>query len=110
MQNTSYEPPRRTQPHVRSAAPHKRKPFFQRPAAYILLAVVGLVVIIRALLPTFILHKINSYTGTFSSLYGLYIDELDIDLFRMAYTGKNVSGYLKKENFEFLTIKKVNFL
>jgi hypothetical protein len=84
-----------------------QKPW-HRKSFYWISGIIALLIVVRAILPGLVLKKLNTYLANFSPLYGLHIDDLDLQLFRMAYSFDRVSGKLKKNSFEFMTIEKVD--
>lgn len=67
-----------------------------------------LIVILRILAPSFILKRLNAYLRSFSPLYSLHIDDLDLHFYRMAYSFEGVEGVLKKDHFKFLEIPRID--
>ncbi len=73
----------------------------------ILIGVVVLLVVLRILLPIVILSRLNNYLATFSPIYAIHIEGLDIGFFTLSYTGHNTVGTYKKNNTPFFTTKRV---
>jgi len=74
----------------------------------ILGAVVALLVVIRLLLPGFLLRKMNARLAEASPLYSVHIGDLDLHIWRMAYTFHDAHGVLKRNGSEFITVPKID--
>ncbi len=67
-----------------------------------------LLIAVRLLLPPFVLRHLNSYLATFSPVYSLHIQALDISIFRMSYEFENATGVYKKDGQEFFKVESVD--
>jgi hypothetical protein len=70
--------------------------------------ILAVLVVLRLLLPGYILRKVNADLADASPLYSVHIGDLDLHIWRMAYSFENVHGSLKKNAFEFLTIPRID--
>ena len=69
----------------------------------------GLILVVRAILPGYALKRVNATLETFSPLYRVHIDDFDLHLWRMAYSFDRVVGTLKTgKQPEFLGIEKMD--
>lgn len=65
-------------------------------------------VVLRLLLPPILLRRLNSELAETSPLYAVHIDDLDLHIWRMAYSFDGVHGTLKKDASEFMTVPRMN--
>lgn len=79
-----------------------------RRLAYSLAALIALLVIARLVAPPLVLHYINGRLAQISPLYQMQARDLDIHLWRMAYSFQGVTGTLKKDGSTFLTVDNVD--
>jgi hypothetical protein len=84
-----------------------KKPFFNRISTYIGMAVLAVILLARIILPGIILKHTNEYLANFSPLYSMHIDDLRLHLFRLAYSGENVTGRLKQKPNQFLSVDRL---
>jgi hypothetical protein len=83
--------------------------FYRHPRVCLSLGgVIAGLIVIRLLLPGFLLKKLNSDLGNLSPLYSVHVEHLDLHLWRMAYSFHGVQGILKKNNSEFLTVPRLD--
>lgn len=84
------------------------KELFKKKKFYIPTIIIAALIIFRILLPQILLHQANKYLGTFSPVYALHMEDLDISILRGAYQFEGISGKLKKDDKTFLSIASVD--
>jgi hypothetical protein len=76
---------------------------------YIILGmIVVLLVALRIALPSILLKKANSFLGSFSPNYAIHIVDLDLAIIRGAYHFDGVTGKIKSDDKEFLSISDID--
>src|ERR1035437_10256444 len=70
--------------------------------------VFALLVVARVILPNIMLKRLNQYLENLSPLYAIHIRDLNLHIYRMAYSFGGVEGHLKNTTASFLEIKKVD--
>ncbi|MBC7420255.1 MAG: DUF748 domain-containing protein [Bdellovibrio sp.] len=74
----------------------------------IAIGIVILLVAIRAVLPSIVLPKVNSYLKDFSEIYVFHIEDLDISILRGAYRFEGLTGQLRKQKENFIQAKYID--
>jgi hypothetical protein len=84
------------------------KPLYKKKKFYIPVSILALLIVIRIILPSILLHEANKYLSEFSPTYYLHMEDLDISILRGAYRFEDVVGKLKGDNKQFLSISSVD--
>jgi hypothetical protein len=84
-----------------------KKPFFHRISTFVVMGLIVVILIARIILPGIILNHTNEYLANFSPLYSMHVDDLNLHLYRLAYSGENVTGRLKKKPIQFFSLDRV---
>jgi hypothetical protein len=86
----------------------KHPHFWKRKSTRWITGILVLLIAIRVALPGILLHRLNASLADLSPLYQLHIGDLDLHLYRMAYSFDDVQGVLKKEPKQpFLQVREV---
>jgi hypothetical protein len=72
------------------------------------LIIFAVLLLIRIIAQPFIFKKLNEFLATFSPVYELHVDDLDISFIRGAYRFEGVSGKLKSNQHPFLDAKAID--
>lgn len=74
----------------------------------VIIAVLIVLLAIRAVLPALLLPQINSFLADFSKVYVLHIEDLDISILRGAYRFEGVVGNLRGKDVHFITANYID--
>lgn len=83
--------------------PILRRKLFQVPMAFFLLLIA-----LRVTLQPIVHKELNKFLGDFSPTVSFYIGELDLDIFRGAYTFQKVTGTMRDHRHSFLKINEID--
>ncbi len=84
------------------------KRYFNYKTRIIIPAVIVVIaLIVRMLLPDYLLRKTNIFLADFSPNYSLHLEDFDLNLWRGAYRFEGVTGKLKANQNQFLKIQSV---
>lgn len=72
------------------------------------LAIFAVLLLVRIIAQPLIFKKLNQFLATFSPVYSLHVDDLDISLIRGAYRFEGVTGKLKSNDHRFLDAKSID--
>jgi hypothetical protein len=88
---------------------HTRLPFYKKPAFIITLSVIFFLgAILRLALPPLVLKLANYELKKLSPHIGMVLEDLELQVSRGEYTGRNFKAYLKKSGEPFVTINRIN--
>lgn len=73
----------------------------------VLLALVVLLIIARAILPSIILSRLNTYLATFSPVYSIHVGDLDLGFLTFSYSFQNLEAHYKKDGHKFFDVKNI---
>jgi len=72
---------------------------------------IGFAVVILAIhfvLPPIVLNRLNAYLAEFSPVYHIHIEDIDMNILRMAYGFDDVTIKTKENNNKFATVKNID--
>lgn len=86
-----------------------RRSFYQKPVFIITLSVILLLgITLRLLLPKLALSLANYELNKLSPEIGLVMEDLELQVTRGEYTGKNFKAFIKKSGEPFMTFNRIN--
>lgn len=83
----------------------RNKTFFQRKGVRITLIIIGILIVVRIILPYVVLHYANKYLANDVAGYYGHVDDIDLSIYRGAYQIEDI--YLNKKDKK--TGKKTDF-
>ena len=88
---------------------HTRSPFYKKPFFLITLSVaLFLAAILRLALPKIVLSLANQKLEKLSPYIGIVLDDVELQVTRGEYTGRNFKAYIKKSGEAFATLNRLN--
>lgn len=80
---------------------------FKEKKVWVPTTIIAVLVVIRVILPSLLLVKVNGFLAEFSPTYKFHIKDLDLSIIRGAYRFEGITGTLKKDKRVFATATSV---
>lgn len=85
-----------------------KTPFLKQKKFIVLAVVFVILLVIRLILPSYILKKTNKTLAEFSPVFSIHIDKLGIHIIRGAYSFHGITAVLKDDHKKFLDIEDID--
>ncbi|WPU64107.1 DUF748 domain-containing protein [Peredibacter starrii] len=87
---------------------HRPKPFYKRTWFFIVFLILGFMVALRMILPSLMVAVANNRLKKESPNFSFHIDDIDLAIIKGKYTIEGITGTMKSNGQQFMSISSVN--